>query len=316
MTPNVLLLETLTPEAEALLSQHTHVLRAEAPDKGLALTNGQPIQAIVTRGKGKVDAALLAACQDLRLIARAGVGLDNVDVKTATALGARVLNAPGSNASTIAEHTLAMMLMVYRNIYQSVAEVKAGNWAYRTQMQSDELHGKKLGILGLGNIGLRVAKLAKAFGMEVAYWDKYVDNDIYKRLEFHELLTQSNLITLHLPLLPDTQGLLAEEAFMHIQPGTVLINTARGPIIDEEALYKALLAGKLAGYAADVLSVEPPEPDYPLLKLPNVLVTPHSGSLTATTYSEMCKITAQNVVAMLNGDKVDEHYIFNRAALK
>ncbi len=312
---NILMLETLTPSAEDLLNRTHHVIMAEAPDRGLEETTKQPIHVIVTRGKGKVDRALIASCDGLQMIARAGVGLDNVDVDAATQHGVKVLNAPGSNASTIAEHAISLMLMLMRNMYRSVAEVKNGNWAFRTRMKCDELRGKQLALLGLGNIGSRVAKLGDAFGMEVMFWDKFVDDAPYEKVELDYALAHADVISIHLPLLTDTEGLIGERELAMMQPSALLINTARGPIIDQKSLFEALSNHQIGGFAADVLSKEPPLIDEPLLELPNVLVTPHSGSLTATTYNFMCQITAENVAAILAGESIDEKYIYNRKGL-
>lgn len=309
---NILLLETLTQTAEALLHKHHYVMMADAPDKGMEIAKIYPVDAIVTRGKGKVDQELIHACKGLKLIARAGVGLDNVDVDAATQHGVKVLNAPGSNAGTIAEHAVSLMLMLVRNMYHSVEEVKKGNWAYRTQMQCDELGGKHLAVLGLGNIGSRVAKLGDAFGMEVMFWDKFLEDAPYEKVSLEYALSHADVISIHLPLLPDTEGLIGEKELFMMKPSAVLINTARGPVIDQKALREALASGQLGGFAADVLAKEPPDPDDTLLQFPNVLVTPHAGSLTATTYRYMCQITAENVVAWLDGKKIDEYFVFNR----
>ena len=312
MSKHVLLLETLADSADSLLRSQTTVHMAEAPDKGGEIAKDQTIDAIVTRGKGQVDRSLIEACRGLKVIARCGVGLDNVDVQAATEHGVQVLNAPGSNAATIAEHTLALMLMLQRNMYHAVREVKADNWGFRTRMQSDEISGKRLGILGMGNIGRRVAHLGTAFGMSVSYWDKFAEEPAYTRLSMEEVLTQSDIVSLHIPLLPDTQGIIGRAELALMQPHALLINSARGPLIDQEALIEALQAGKLGGFAADVLDVEPPPLQLPLLELPNVLVTPHSGSLTATTYEHMCLISVENVINVLEGAPIPGKFVFNR----
>lgn len=162
---NVLLLETIAESAHSLLEQHGQVFLADSPYSGGEIAAQHPIHAIVTRGKGDVSQQLIDQCPDLKVIARCGVGLDNVDVPHATKKGVKVLNTPGANAATVAEHTIALMLMLQRHLYQSVQAVKANDWGYRTQYQGDELNGKRLGILGLGNIGSRVAQIAQALGM-------------------------------------------------------------------------------------------------------------------------------------------------------
>src|SRR5690606_26342864 len=163
MKKNVLLLEPITDEAHRLLAEQVNVLTEK---------HDGPIHAIITRGKGRIDQTLMDACPDLQAVARCGVGLDNVDVETAKAKNIQVINTPGANAATMAEHTLSLMLMLARNMYRSAAEVKDGNWTWRSQYSGDELAGKTLGILGMGDIGERVARLGEAFGMKVLYWNR------------------------------------------------------------------------------------------------------------------------------------------------
>ena len=314
MKKNVLLLETIADEAFKLLeeAQNVHILTAydDKPLDEILLEND--IDAVITRGKGQVNTQLMAACPNLKVAARCGVGLDNVDVKEATARQIMVVNAPGSNAATIAEHTISLMLMLQRNLYQSINEVKTNNWNGRNQFQGDELGGKTLGILGLGNIGKKVAKIAEALGMNVVYWGKNEQDTPYKYLPFEDVLTQSDIISLHLPLVPETKLLIDAKALSLMKPSAILINTARGIIIDEVALFSALQNKTLAGFGADVLTVEPPDPHNPLLSHPKALITAHVGSLTATTYTKMCVSTVKNVLAILKGEAPELESVFNR----
>ena len=315
MKKNVLLLETIAEEASQLLVSDPiiHILTAYG-DKPLSeILKENDIHAVITRGKGQVNTALMVACPNLKVAARCGVGLDNVDVKEATARNIMVVNAPGSNADTIAEHTIALMLMLQRNLYLSINEVKTGNWNARNHFQGDELNGKTLGILGLGNIGKKVAKIAKAMGMNVIYWRKNEHDTPYKYLPFEEVLKQSDIISLHLPLVPETKLLINTTALALMKPTAILINTARGIIIDETALFQALQNKTIAGFGADVLTVEPPSLDNPLLSHPRALITAHVGSLTATTYTKMCVSTVKNVLAILNGHEPELESVFNRA---
>jgi len=314
---NILLLETIAPEAHTLLDNAATILMADTPSSGPALAREHNIHAIVTRGKGDVSAELIDLCPDLKVIARCGVGLDNVDVGHATRRGVRVINAPGSNANTVAEHTLNLMLSLQRRTFASFAAVKAGNWAYRNGFKGDEIRDKTLGILGYGNIGRRVETLARVFGMKVlhlAHPQVQAKDDGKDARQINDLLAESDILTIHLPLNATTRQLLNEQAFKLMKPAALLINTARGEIVDEKALLANLQSGKLGGYAADVLTVEPPAPDSPLLALENVLITPHSASLTARTYNEMCTLTAGNTLAILEGKKIPQSYLFNRSA--
>lgn len=257
------------------------------------------IHVIITRGKGQVNTALLDECPHLRIIARCGVGLDNIDLKEATIRGIKVINAPNSNASTIAEHTIALLLLLQRNLYSSISITKEGNWNARNKYQGDEVNGKTLGILGLGNIGKKVAAIATVLGMKVIYWSAKKENVPYPFVPFEDLLKQSNCISIHLPLTPKTKNLLDCFTFEKMEKKPLLINTARGKIIDQQALFQALDTELISGFATDVLATEPPGKNDPLVAHPKALITPHIGSLTATTYRQMCLQTVRNVLAIL-----------------
>lgn len=315
MKKNVLLLETVDPEADTLLRENTTVYEAFQGVNPVEVAKNTTIHAIVTRGKENVNRELMDACHDLGVVARCGVGLDNVDVGEATKRGIKVINAPGSNSSTVAEHALNLMLMGIRSTWNSVDHVKDGDWSSRNQYSGDELRGKTLGILGMGNIGQRVAKLADAFGMKVIYWDKFPVQSEYESCSMGDVFKQADVVTVHVPLLEETKHLVGEEQLNLMKSTAWLINTARGPIIDEEALLKALENGKISGFASDVLAEEPPDSDYPLLNHPKTLITPHTASLTATTYRNMCVSTVQNTIAILNGSSPDPKSVFNRDEL-
>ncbi|MEL6192684.1 MAG: hydroxyacid dehydrogenase [Bacteroidota bacterium] len=312
---NVLLLESVSDEADQLLRENVSLFRSTAPDTGGEIASIHEIHAIITRGKGQVNQGLIDACSKLQLIARCGVGLDNVDVVHASSRGVKVVNAPGINADTVAEHALGLMLSLQRKLYHSFSAVKNNQWDYRKSYDGDEIRGKTLGILGMGNIGQKVARLAQAFGMEIIYWDIHPKDVSYPFVTFEEVLSLSHILSLHLPLVKETHKLINAEAISHMNPYTILINSARGAIIDEHALTEALQQNKIAGFGADVLEVEPPSQDHPLLGLENTLITPHSASLTAKTYNEMCVVTVQNTLSLLRGDTIHERFIFNRASL-
>jgi D-3-phosphoglycerate dehydrogenase / 2-oxoglutarate reductase len=314
---NVLLLETIADEALALLTgaENIQIFTAYGTEPLSKILSENLIHAVITRGKGQVNKALMAACPDLQVAARCGVGLDNVDVKEATLRKIKVVNAPGANAATIAEHTLSLMLLLQRNLYQSINEVKAGNWEARNHFQGDELNGKTLGILGMGNIGKKVAKLADAFGMKVIYWSRTKVKNNYKYASFEDVLKKSDIISIHLPYSTELHHLINEQAFTMMKPTALLINTARGTIIDQAILYKALENKTIAGFGADVLATEPPAPNDPILTHPKALITAHVGSLTATTYTRMCVSTVNNVLAILSGNAPQIESVFNRNML-
>jgi len=313
---NVLLLESVTDEATRWLNAHTQVFTAETPSTWNDLTATHSIHAIMTRGQGRVTAELIAACPELEVVARCGVGLDNVDIEAATARRIPVVNAPGSNADTVAEHTLSLILMLQRDMVRSVQATRKNDWSFRNRYTGDEIRGKTLAILGLGDIGMKVATLATAFGMKVVYWGRReVDGAGFPYRTLDEIWEEADIISLHLPLVEGTRHLLNRTAFGEMRRRPLIISTARGALIDEQALLDALRSGQVGGFAADVLTEEPPASDDPLLRMENVLITPHSASLTATTYNEMCVVTAKNTVALLQGQTIDPRYIFNRDRL-
>jgi D-3-phosphoglycerate dehydrogenase len=298
----ILLLESLHADAEALLAAE-HAL-VHAADPNAPAGDFAAVRAILTRGRGRIDEALLRRCPRLAAVARAGVGLDNVDTKAAARLGIPVVFAPGGNAATVAEHTLALVLDLVRGITRQAVQVAAGRWEERARYQGQEIRGRCLGVLGFGNIGQRVAALAHAFGMRVlvlAHGARDVPAP-YAAASLAELLAQADVLTLHLPLTPHTKGLLGAREFAAMKPGACLVNTARGALLDGAALRDALATGRLGGFAADVLEQEPPAADDPLLRSERVLLTPHTASLTALTYRAMCVDTARNVLALLRGD--------------
>lgn len=307
MKKNVLLLETIAEEALALLEENANVYTGYTEGGLNEVLGSVEIHAVITRGKGQINKRLMEACPNLQVVARCGVGLDNVDVAEATARKIRVVNAPGSNAATIAEHTLALMLMLMRNLYRSVERVKQNDWNWRNQYAGDELNGKTLGILGMGNIGKRVAKLGEAFGMKVLYWSRTA-----QQLPMDEILKQSDIVSLHLPLTPQTNEIIDAAQLALMKPASFLINTARGALINHAALLDALNANTIGGFAADVLPDEPPVENLSVVQHPHALITPHAASLTAATYQRMCLLTVKNVLAILGGEQADLNSIYNR----
>lgn len=307
MRKNVLLLESITDEALGVLRESVNVFTGY-DDAGLKeVLNSVEVHAIITRGKKQIDKALMEACPHLQVAARCGVGLDNVDVAEATARKIKVINAPGSNAATIAEHTLALMLMLMRDMYASAEQVKQNNWNWRNQYAGDELNGKTLGILGMGNIGKRVARLGEAFGMNVLYWSRSAQD-----ASMEEVLKRSDVVSLHLPLSKETDKIIGAQQLALMKPNAFLINTARGALIDHAALLEALNKKAIAGFAADVLPDEPPVESLRLVQHPRTIITPHSASLTASTYRQMCLLTVNNVVAVLTGREPELNSVYNR----
>jgi phosphoglycerate dehydrogenase-like enzyme len=312
---HVLLLETIEDESFELLKNEKDIQLHLAWEGMPAADILEGIDAVITRGIGQVNRALYDACPNMKVAARCGVGLDNVDVAEASKRGIKVINAPGSNASTVAEHTISLMLTIQRNLFEALSAVKNGQWASRSSFKSDELNGKTLGILGLGNIGLKVANIAAAFGMKVIYWSPSNKEVPYLLVDKETLFRSADIISLHLPLNEETKDIVDEEVFNKMKQGAILINTARGALVNRDALLSALDTGKLAGYGADVPFSPPPTADDALISHPKSFITAHVSSLTATTYKNMCLSTVKNVLAVLHGQTPDPQCIFNAASL-
>src|ERR1700683_3520553 len=282
----VLVKEKIGDSGVDLLKQHFDVdLGFDWTDEELVERIGA-YEGILIRSATKLTAELIDRAANLRAIGRAGVGVDNVDVEAATKRGIIVANAPQSNVVTAAEHTMALLLALARNIPQAYASLTSGKWE-RSKFSGVEVYEKTLGILGFGRIGQLVATRARAFNMRVIAFDPFVSAERYRELgvekaeNSEEIYAQADFITIHLPKTPETQNWLNAEAFTQMRDGVRILNVARGGLIDEAALKDALDAGKVGGAALDVFPSEPMT-DYPLFQgYPNVVVTPHLGASTA-----------------------------------
>ena len=259
--------------------------------------------ALIVRSAVQVNQSVLDQAPKLRVIGRAGVGVDNVDLEAATAAGVLVMNTPGGNAISVAEHTLALMLAMARRIPEATQSTTGGKWEKKKFMGS-ELRGKSLGIIGLGSIGREVVKRARAFEMRVEAYDPYVTAQIAKDLgvalvDLATLYAHSDYITLHVAITPETEGMLSHEAFAQMKTGVRIVNCARGELIDDEALRQAIDAGKVASAALDVFRVEPPPPGYALFAESKVLATPHIGGSTEEAQEIVGVRIAEQVVEYL-----------------
>ena len=241
-------------------------------------------EGLIVRSETKVTAELLDATNTLRVIGRAGVGVDNIDVPAATIRGVVVMNAPDGNTITTAEHTVAMLVSLARSIPQASSSLKAGRWD-RKKFIGVELQGKTLGIVGLGRIGRVVASRARAMGMLIVAYDPFIAPEQARDLEIDlaqldDVFARADFLTVHTPLTSETRGLIDRDALGKMKPGARIINCARGGLVDEDALYEAITTGAIAGAALDVFSEEPPPVDHKLLHLDQVIVTPHLGAST------------------------------------
>ncbi len=307
----IILLETLHPDAEALLADYAPTQHADADAIGSTVDAGT-VNAILTRGKGRIDRALIERCANLRVVARCGVGLDNLDTVAAAEHGVPVIYAPGSTTVAVAEHALLLMLALARRVQMLANAVDVGDWAVRNSYSGMELAGKTLGIVGLGDIGRRTAELGEALGMSVITSSRRSTSDCFTALPLDELLQRADVISLHTALTDETRGLIGARELALMRPHALLINTARGGLIDQAALRQALIGNKIGGFAADVLDPEPPAADDPLLGRDNVLLTPHVAALTDSTYREICVRTARNVLAVLRGGEPEVASIWQK----
>lgn len=301
----VLIADSLAPQA----AQRLQAAGVQADDRAgiepAELLNVLPeYQGLVVRSRTKVTAEVLAAGTNLKVVGRAGVGVDNIDLAAAAAHNVAVVNTPVSTSVAVAELTMALMLALVRSVPRADASMKAGGWDKKS-FEGAELAGKTLGILGMGNIGAKVARRAAAFDMDVRGFDPFLDDATIQTrgalaAKLNEIYSESDVITLHLPLLPDTRGLLNEAAFEKMKRGVYIVCAARGGVIDEDALLTALNRGQVAGAALDVFATEPPGAS-PLVAHPNVIATPHMGAQTAEAQTRAAMDVADEVANVLLG---------------
>src|SRR5436305_7991749 len=309
MAPRVLVAEPLAErglDAMRAAGLDVEVKIGLTPEELCAALPG--VAALVIRSATQVTADVLAAGTDLVVVGRAGIGLDNVDVAEATRRGVMVVNAPRSNILSAAEHTMALLLAQARNVPQANADLKAGHWN-RSKWEGVELHGKTLGIVGLGRVGVLVAQRAHSFGMRLVAYDPFVSSDRARQLgvalvpTVEELVAISDFVSIHATKTPETVGLVNASVLAHAKPGLRLVNAGRGGIVDEDALAAAIADGRLGGAAVDTFAKEPTT-ESPLFALENVVVTPHLGASTAEAQDKAGETIAEQVILALRGDFV------------
>ena len=284
---NVMICDPISPKGIALLQQQPEfkvtVLGKRLAEAELLPLVGE-VAAMVVRSETKVTKRVIEAAPELRVVGRAGVGVDNVDVETATQRGIVVMNTPGGNTISTAELTFSMLMALARKIPQAHGSMKAGEWN-RKEFQGVELYNKTLGVLGMGRIGSEVARRAIAFGMRVLAYDPYLSLSRAKALqvelvELDEIYARADFITVHMPMSDETRGMINAAAFAKMKKGVRVLNCARGGIIQEQDLYDAIKSGRVAGAALDVYETEPLPKEFPLRDLPQVIMTPHLGAST------------------------------------
>jgi D-3-phosphoglycerate dehydrogenase / 2-oxoglutarate reductase len=307
--PVVLIAEELSPATVEALGPDFEIRHCNGADRTDLLSAIADADAILVRSATKVDAEALAAAPRLQVVARAGVGLDNVDVRAATHSGVMVVNAPTSNIVSAAELAIGLLLAATRHISAASASLRAGEWK-RSRFTGIELYEKTLGIVGLGRIGVLVAQRLAAFGMDVIAYDPYVQAGRAAQMgvrlvDLDTLLAESDFISVHLPKTPETLGLIGTDELARVKPSLVLVNAARGGIVDEGALYAALKEGRIAAAGVDVYAHEPCT-DSPLFELENVVATPHLGASTDEAQEKAGIAVARSVRLALSGELVPD----------
>ncbi|MGB9867654.1 MAG: 2-hydroxyacid dehydrogenase [Bacillota bacterium] len=285
------------------------------PPREVLLSEIADVDGVVSLLTDKFDEEAFSRAPKLKVVSNYAVGYDNIDIAAATRRGIMVTNTPGVLTETTADLAFALMLAAARRIVEAADYVKAGKWKTwgPTLLLGQDIHGAVLGLVGMGRIGQAVATRAKGFEMQVLYYDLVRNPEAERNLgvryvEFEELLREADFVSIHVPLTERTRKMFDSRAFSLMKPNAVLVNTARGPIIDEQALYEALINRKLWAAALDVTDPEPPMPNNPLLTLPNVVVVPHIGSASLRTRAKMATMAAKNLIDALEG-RVPENLV-------
>jgi len=281
------------------------------PPHDVLLERARECDGILSLLTDRIDGDLLDRCPHVRVVSNLAVGFDNIDVPAATARGVLVGNTPGVLTETTADAAFALLMAAARRIPEGIAYVRAGQW--RTWgpllLLGHDVHHATLGLIGLGRIGAEVARRARGFAMRVLYTNRTRHEDLEHELgleyvSFAELVSQADFVSVHTPLTPETRGLLGRDAFRQMKSTAIVINTARGPIIDTPALVEALQAGIIGGAALDVTDPEPLPPDHPLIQMPQCIVVPHIASASVQTRTAMAEIAAWNLLTGLKGERL------------
>ncbi|WP_396288802.1 phosphoglycerate dehydrogenase [Curtobacterium sp. KT1] len=307
--PVVLIAEELSPATVDALGPDFEIRNVDGTERPALLSALADADAVLVRSATKVDAEAIAAAPNLKVVARAGVGLDNVDIKAATTAGVMVVNAPTSNIISAAELTVGHILSLARHIPAAHASLAAGAWK-RSSYTGVELYEKTVGIIGLGRIGALITQRLQAFGVQVIAYDPYVTTARAQQLgvelvSLDDLLRRADFVTIHMPRTPETLGMISDDQFALMKPTAFVVNVARGGLIDEDALHRALTANTIAGAGLDVFVSEPPK-DSPLVSLPNVVVTPHLGASTDEAQEKAGVSVAKSVRLALGGELVPD----------
>jgi D-3-phosphoglycerate dehydrogenase len=307
--PLIVLAGHIHPDGRAQLEREARVTVTPDLTPESVIRAAGDAEGILFRGGPRCGETLMAACPRLRVVGRHGVGLDTVDVPAATRLGIAVVHAPGSNSQAVAEHALLLMLACVKRLREIDRMARAGDWSARHQVRATELAGKTLGIVGIGNIGRRVAAFAGAIGMRVLAYDKYVPDDEIRRRgaepvgSLEALLPQVDVLTCHTPLTPETRHMINEATLRLLKPGVILVNTSRGPVHCEPDVFQALVTGHLAAAGLDVFEEEPSPVDNPLFNLDNVVCTGHVAGVTREAHRQASLQVTAEMLRVLRGER-------------
>jgi D-3-phosphoglycerate dehydrogenase len=317
MKPRVLVTENIHAAGWETLKRETEAIAWPGQDKQPLTEAVADVQAILVR-VAKLSADVIKAAKQLKIIAKHGVGYDNIDIPAATASGVVVTNTPLANSTSVAEHALALLLAVARRVGESDRDLARGAMRTQKAYQGVELSGKVMGVIGLGSAGLRLARMTgNGLGMRVLGFDPYKEpwpDGIERCRELDPLLAQADFISIHVPLTKETRNLLGKDALAKMKPTAVLVNTARGGIVDEAAVADAVRAGRPAGAGLDVVVDEPLQPSHPLNGVSNIILTPHVAGVTEEAMMRMAQDAAEDILRVLKGEK--PKYPVNREVLK
>lgn len=300
--------QAVCPEGMAMLKGIADIHVADNPDPNNYLDAMADCDALIVR-IAKCDGHAIAHSPNLKVIGRTGVGYDSVDVKTATANGIPVILTPGANNRSVAEHAVAMMFALSKNLVEAQLEMCNGNWEIRGAKKAFELEGKTVGVIGLGAIGRETAKICQGCGMEIAGYDPFLSKEKIEAMgadyyeNYEDLLKVSDIVTIHVPLTEDTRNMIAKPQFEMMKKTALVINCSRGGIINEADMVEALKMGVIAGAGTDVYCNEPPKTDDPLLNCPNLIVSPHSAAQTREAVIKMAQMCVKGCLAVLDGKK-------------
>ncbi len=307
--PLVVIAGKINPAGVAQLESETRVVITPDQEPRTVIELALDAEAILFRAGPRCDDTILGACPHVRVVGRHGVGLDTVDLESATRHGVAVVHAPGSNSQAVAEHALMLMLACVKRTVEIDRLTRKGDWRPRHEVGNTELAGKTLGIVGVGNVGRRVARFAGAIGMRVLGYDKYVPAEEVRRRgaepvgSLEELLPQVNVLTCHTPLTPETRHMIDERALARLRPGAIFINTSRGPVHSERAVFEALVQKRLSAAGLDVFEQEPSPIDNPIFNLDNVVCSGHVAGVTLEANREASLQVTAEILRVLRGER-------------